>query len=438
VSVSRLLVDVVGSSHVITDRALAAAFGRDWTGRWAVTPQAVVRPGTADEVAEVVRLCADSGVPLVVQGGNTGLVGGSVPATEDSIVLSTGRLAAHGEVDPVRRQVTVGAGTTIAEVHELVAPHGLTYGVDLASRDSATVGGTVATNAGGVRVVRFGETRRNVAGVEAVLADGSVVNRLQGLPKDSAGYDLPSLLVGSEGTLAVVTAVRLLLRDALPADRVTALVGVPTLAHALELVSTAAPRDELLAAEYVDDTGMRLVCETAALPHPLRDRWPFYLLLETVSTPLLPDDCDAAVDRRLWQYRERQPEAAASQGVVHALDVALPLDQLDTFVSHLLSLVSPHRVFTFGHLVEGNVHVQVHGPPPEDDSADAVVLEVVTGLGGSISSEHGVGRAKVRYLPLCRSSAELRAMRRVKSALDPGGILNPGVLFGDESRVLTP
>jgi FAD/FMN-containing dehydrogenase len=425
----RALSRVVGSEHVLSDPAVMASFGTDWTGRWSAMPLAVVRPASTAEVAEVVRTCADHRLAVVPQGGNTGLVGASIPGRPGQVVVSTRRLTECGPIDVVQRQVTVGGGTTVAQIHDLVAPAGLMYGVDLASRDSATIGGTVATNAGGVRVVRFGDTRRNVVGVQAVLADGSVVDRLEGLPKDSAGYDLSGLLVGSEGTLGVITAVRLALYDALPEERVTTLVGVPTLESAVEVLSSASPDAPLLAAEYFDDTGMRLVCGAAALPHPLGDRWPFYLLLETYTEPRLRDDADAAVDRRLWEYRERQPEAAASLGHLHALDIALPLAALDSFVMHLPDLVAPHRVYTFGHLSEGNLHVQISGPAPDDESVDALVLEVVAGMGGSISSEHGIGRAKARYLHLCRSGAERSAMLGVKCAFDPTNVLNPGVLF---------
>ena len=421
---------IVGADHVLTEPSLVASFARDWTGRWTSQPLAVVRPGTTDEVAAVVKRCAEAGTPVVVQGGNTGLVGGSIPTVSNAVVLSTQRLADLDDVDVTRQQVTVGAGTTLADLHRHAAACGLTYGVDLAARDSATIGGTVATNAGGVRVVHFGDTRSHVLGVEAVLPNGAVMSHLSGLPKDSAGYDISRLLVGSEGTLGVITAVRVQLRPALPDSRSTALVGVPSLGAALHLVSDAAPsRDQVLAVEYFDDTGMRLVCETASLAHPLRDRWPYYLLVETAGEPRLAADTDAAIDRRLWEFRERQPEAAASLGMIHSLDVALPLAQLDGFVSRLPDLVAPFRVFTFGHLAEGNLHIQVSGPSADDDSAAHKVLTEVARLGGSISSEHGIGRAKTGYLSLCRDRAELDAMQQIKRAIDPTGLLNPGVLF---------
>ena len=239
-----------------------------------------------------MRVCSGNETVVVPQGGNTGLVGGSIPTTSDAVVLSTSRLVEHGPVDVARRQLTVGAGMTIAALHAVAGAHGLTYGVDLAARDAATIGGTVATNAGGIRVVHFGDTASQVVGVEAVLPDGEVMSHLAGLPKDSAGYDISRLLVGSEGTLAVITAVRVQLRNALPSARTTALVGVPTLGRALELSSEAtSSREGLLACEYFDDTGMRLVCDVASLPHPLSDRWPYYLLLETAGEPQPPWRC---------------------------------------------------------------------------------------------------------------------------------------------------
>ncbi len=428
--------DAVGAEHVLTDPDITRPFGTDWTGRWSVAPLAVVRPASTEQLAATVRLCAAAGIPMVPQGGNTGLVGGSVPATYGpaAVVVSTGRLTAHSVVDQGRRQVTVGAGMTVADVHALAADVGLMYGVDLASRDSATIGGTVATNAGGVRVVRFGDTRAQVVGVEAVLADGSIVNRTNALPKDSAGYDISQLLIGSEGTLAIVTAVRVRLHDQLPADRVTALVGVSSLAEATELAHAAvANHAELLAAEYIDDAGMQLVCDVAGLPQPVTDRWPYYLLIETTRTPYLPEDADAAVDRRLWSYRERQSEAASTLGTGHSLDIALPGDQLDDFLARLPRLVTPHHVFTFGHLLEGNVHIQVNGPEPTDHGPTDAVLTAVTERGGSISSEHGVGRDKPAYLHLSRDLAEISAMRAIKDAVDPRHLMNPGVLFTTET-----
>jgi FAD/FMN-containing dehydrogenase len=202
----------------------------------------------------------------------------------------------------------------------------------------------------------------------------------------------------------------------------------------MTLIAIAAPsRDELIAAEYIDDVGMQLVCQVAGLAHPLAQRWPYYLLCETAGTPNLPDSVDAAIDRRLWAYRERQSEAAATLATGQSFDVALRPSDLDAFTTGLPALVHPHRVLTFGHLAEGNVHIHVSGPAPDDPGPADAVLGAVANVGGSISSEHGVGRAKPQYLPFSRASAEIAAMRAIKQALDPRGLLNPGVLFTVDS-----
>lgn len=417
--------DVVGREHAFDDPDLLRTFSRDWTGRWECMPQLVVRPASTEQVSDVVRICRDANTCVVTQGGNTGLVGGSVPTRAGSVLLSTARLQRLDPIDESARQVTVGAGVTIAQLHAHAATAGLDYGVDLAARDSATVGGTIATNAGGVRVVAHGDTRSQVLGVEAVLADGSVISHLVGLPKDSAGYDICRLLVGSEGTLAIVTAARLRLVRPLPAERQTVLVGVFSVDDALALLDQA----DLLAAEFVAGSAMDLVCQVTGLVHPLRVRWPLYVLIETSTLPSLPSDADAVFDRRVWAYRERQTEAVSTFGVVHKLDVSVPLASLDACLARLPELAKPYDCYVFGHLAEGNVHIEIVGPSADDETADARVLQTVADLGGSISAEHGIGRAKVEYLPLSRSSGELAAMAAIKKAFDPGGLLNPGVLF---------
>lgn len=419
------LVEVVGPTQVVTDPERLVGYGTDWTGRWSVAPRAVARPASTAEVSAVLGVCARHGVGVVPQGGNTGLVGGSVPSREGLLVLTTSRLVGLGPVDPVSRQVTAGAGVTVAALRAHVAAAGLDYGVDLASRDSATVGGTLATNAGGVRVVRHGDTRAQVRGIEAVLADGTVVEHLAGLPKDSAGYDLGSLLVGSEGTLAVITAARLRLVPPLPADRVTCLVGVGSVDEALALLD----QEGLLAAELMTGAALDLVCRALTLPFPMPSRGPLFLLLETEHAPRLRDGLDVVVDRRLWTYRERLTEAVATLGTVHKLDVAVPVARLGELLDRLPAAVAPYDSYVFGHVAEGNMHVEVVGAPPDDDGPDERVLRLVAELGGTISAEHGVGSAKARWLALSRSAADIAWMRRVKGALDPDGRLNPGVLF---------
>jgi FAD/FMN-containing dehydrogenase len=434
VSLESDLREALGAQHAITDPELTTPYGTDWTGRWSAPVRVVARPANAAGVVAVVRAARTHGVPIVTQGGNTGLVGGSVPRPgQDAVVLCTTRIETIGDVDPRSGQLTAGAGATLASVQQQAREARRTYGVDLAARDSATIGGTVASNAGGVRVCRYGDTRHQVIGVEAVLADGSVVSRLGGLAKDSTGYDLSGLLVGSEGTLGVVTAVRLSTHPATTQGTV-ALVGCRDVDEALaHLADNPAP----WAAEVMFADGVDLVRRVADLPAPLARDWPVLLLLETADLPILPDDADAAVDPRLWEYRERHTEALATLAtelsIPHKMDVALPLDRLGAFLAELPATTRPHPTYVWGHLAEGNLHVNVLNVTP-DNPVDVAVLRLAASYGGSIAAEHGVGVAKADLLHLTRSEAEIAAMRAVKRALDPDGLLNPGVLLPQEPR----
>ena len=370
------------------------------------------------------------------------------------MVVSLVRLGRLDPVDPVAAQVTVGAGVTLAALQRHVAASGtgLAFGVDLAARDSATIGGMVATNAGGIHVIRYGGMRHQVAGLEVVLADGQVVERLGGLVKDNSGYDLPGLLTGSEGTLGIVTAICLRLVPA-PATRVTALIGLADTFSAVELV-TALTRSvtSLEAAELFYQEGLDLVCRSTGLLSPLAGPWGAYLLVEcagadeTVIDELgqcladhgLADDATAvAADRtgrdRLWALRERHTEVVNRLGVPHKLDISLPRASLAPFVPAVADAVAASApgatLVVWGHAGDGNLHVNVIGPAPDDLSADDAVFRLVAKMGGSISAEHGIGRAKVPWLHLTRSEADIGAMRAIKHALDPAGLFNPGVLL---------
>ena len=432
---------VVGDVNLLTADDLRAGYEVDFTGRYRGEAPAVVRPGTAAECAAVITLCADAGVAVVPQGGNTGLVGGSVPLAGE-VVVSTRRLTDIGPVDRLAGQVTVGAGVTLADAQSAAASAGLSLGIDLAARDSATIGGMVATNAGGTAYVRHGGMRAQVAGVEAVLGDGSLVAHLGGLAKDNTGYDLAGLLCGSEGTLGIITAVRLRLVSP-PRRLVTALAGVDGVGGALDAV--AALRDAgvaLEAAEIVLGAAMDLVCRVTGRRSPVAPA-PAYLLVEwdgepewLAAVPALADAVvveDAGRRQELWAYRDLQTEAVMSLGVPHKLDVSLPASAMAAFVERLPAVVervAPAAVTSvFGHVADGNLHVNVVGPPADDFAADDAVLRLVASLGGSISAEHGVGTAKKQWLHLVRSEAEIAAFRRIKSALDPTGILNPNCLL---------
>lgn len=442
----------VGPDHVVTDPDLVSSYVTDWTRRFSGPAAAVARPASTAEVAAVVAVCAYHDAVIVPQGGNTGLVGGSVPRAQShrtQVVLSLARLNQLAPVDLTAAQVTVGAGVTIADLHAHAADAGFSYGVDLAARASATVGGTIATNAGGIRVVRHGATREQVAGIEAVLADGSIISRLSGLTKDNVGYDLPGLLVGSEGTLAVVTRARMRLVKE-PEHRVVALLAIGSVADAVAgYMRLRDYLDVIEAVEYIEHPGVELVVETGAR-RPFAADHPAYLLVEvagrTDPTPALaeavadaPEIRDAAVARdkpnreQLWRLREGHTVAIGRLGVPHKLDVALPLAELASFRSQLDAAVEAAapgaRTVVFGHVGDGNLHVNVVGPAPDDDAVDAAVFSLVAAHRGSISAEHGIGVHKAPYVSLGRNDADVAAMRALKQAFDPQGVLNPGVLF---------
>ena len=454
---------VVGEDQVLTDPDLIAGYLVDWTGRWSGPAFAVVRPGSTDEVAAVVRACADAGVPVLPQGGNTGLVGASVPAGEPGplgppVVVSTRRLTRMDPVDTVSGQVTVGAGVTLGDVQRHARLAGWEYGVDLAARDSATIGGTVATNAGGIHVIAYGMTRAQVMGIEAVLPDGSVVSHLAGLPKDNTGYDLAGLFTGSEGTLGVITSVRLRLHRP-HAGTTVALVGVATYDEGLALLHAAPhPGTPLIAAEITDATGMDLAMRVSGLPWPLAERHPLVLLLEVAdggtgdgfdADALDGRDVvvgiDAAERARLWSYRELQSEAFSSYateqtgGAAHKLDVSVPLVHLAACSDEIRRRMDAYPGIlafgVFGHLGDGNIHVEIVGPPADDAEVDRLVLDAIGGFGGSVSAEHGIGRAKASYLAVSRSPEEIAVMRGIKAAIDPQGIMSPGVLFASPPRL---
>jgi FAD/FMN-containing dehydrogenase len=444
----------VGDSHVLADSDLRASYETDWTRRWHGEALAVARPGSADEVRAVVHACADAGAALVPQGGNTGLVGGSVPresSERPQVVLSTTRLRDIEAVDATAGEVTVAAGVTLGTLQAQVRAAGFDFAVDLGARDTATIGGMMATNAGGMQVLRHGPMRAQLIGVEAVLADGSVIRRLPGLVKDNTGYHLPSLLAGSEGTLAVVTRARLRLVP-LRTRRATALCAVEDAGAAIALMTALRGQlPDLLAAELFFDEGMALVLAHAGGERPFPQPHPAYLLVEVDGTsdrtPELVDalestgellrDAVLASDRsareRLWRLRERHTEAVNAAAVPHKLDVAVPIAGLAAFVDAVreaIAEVAPDAsVYLYGHAGDGNLHVNVVGPPPNDESVDDAILDLAIRHGGTISAEHGIGVAKVAWLERDRGAADVAAMRAIKRALDPGGLLNPGVLL---------
>jgi FAD/FMN-containing dehydrogenase len=441
------LAAVVGPDNVLVDRQLKPSYELDFTGKFRGEALAVVRPGSIGEVGEVLRLCAGAGAAVVPQGGHSGLVGGGTPR-DGEVVLSLRRLDRIEELDPDAAQVTVGAGVILENLQAHVRERGFDFGVDHAGRGSATLGGMAATNAGGPYAIRYGSMRAQVAGAEAVLADGRVVSRLAGLEKDNAGLDLTGLLVGSEGTLAVITRLRLRLVPLLPA-RVTALAAVPDLERGLELLRRLrleAP--SLHAVDYFHAHGLGRVCERHGLSLPFRTDDEVYLVVECAArddpseelaaVAELAGETAVATDERgraaLWAYRELQNETLTALGVPHKLDVSVPVSRVPAFerdvAAAVAELVPGAELFLYGHLGDGNVHVNVVGPPVADTRIDEAVLRLVARHGGSIAAEHGVGLAKTEWLALSRSEDEIAVLRDLKRALDPGNLLNPGRVLG--------
>lgn len=464
-SVERMLGGIVGAHHLLVHRDLLSSYEVDWTGYYRGVARAVVRPGTTEEVAACLRICSTERIPVVVQGGNTGLVGGSVPDdTGESVILSTSRLRSIGAVDGIARQVTVDAGVPLSALQAALSGSGLAFGVDLAPRDSATLGGMAATNAGGIHVLRHGSMRSQIAGLEAVLSSGAVLSHLDGLTKDNTGYDLDGLLCGSEGTLAALTRLRLRLVP-VPAHRTTALLaweGLDPMVAALATLRLALTGIEV--AEYMVRAGVDLVRSQFGVSDPFRSPYPAYLLIE-VAGPVpvtehlaevagaLPGLCDAAIPTStahrddLLALRELHTAALAAVGPPRKYDVTVPLGHLRRFVDAAAAVVgqwvgSGARVHHFGHLGDGNVHVNVLGTGGLDshqlERLDGAIYKLVTEVGGSISAEHGIGRAKRPWLHLARSPDELAAFRAIKDALDPTGILNPDVILESHPRDVRP
>jgi FAD/FMN-containing dehydrogenase len=449
-TIVRELAAVVGEGHVLTDASLLGGYEHDTSGRFHGRAAAVVRPANTSEVAGTLRICNAHGIPVVAQGGNTGLVGGGVPRGGE-LVVSLARLRRLEPVDRVAGRVVAGAGVTLEELQRHASEYGLAVAIDFAARAGATLGGMVATDAGGQLALRHGTMRAQVAGLEAVLIDGSVLARLSGLEKDNAGYDLSQLIIGSEGTLALVTAVsvRLIPRAR---HRVSVLFGLDSLELALALLERLRVEvGSLEAADFFEEEGLRLVRAYRSLPEPLGREHPAYLIVDcagegdplpalerTVEDAGLAHEVAAAESTAeraaLWSYRELHNEALARIGVAHKLDVSVPVAEVPRFAREVrarIGTLEPQaRVIMFGHLGDGNVHVNVlRGSGLPDDRLETAVLGLVAERGGSISAEHGVGVAKVDHLALVRTPDEIEAMRRIKLALDPGWLLNPGCVL---------
>ncbi|BBX75407.1 FAD-binding oxidoreductase [Mycobacterium shinjukuense] len=441
----RRLAGAVGSSHVITDPDVLTGRSVDLTGRYRGRASALVRPGSADEVTEVLRVCREAGAYVTVQGGRTSLVAGTVPEHDD-VLLSTERLCAVGEVDLVERRIKVGAGATLAAVQQVASAAGLVFGVDLSARDTATVGGMASTNAGGLRTVRYGNMSEQVVGLDVALPDGSLLRRHSRVRRDNTGYDLPALFVGAEGTLGVITTLDLRLHPK-PSHRVTAVCGFADLEALVDAGRVLRDADGVAALELIDGRATALAAEHLGVGAPVEGDW--LLLVELAAdhdqTERLAGllggvrlcgepavGVDTAAQQRLWRTRESVAEVLGVYGPPVKFDVSLPLAAIAEFTRDAVALVQAQRAIAvlFGHVGEGNLHLNVLGCAPEREHAlYAPMMDLISGHGGNVSSEHGVGSRKRRYLGMSREANDIAVMRAVKAALDPTGYLNAAVLF---------
>jgi FAD/FMN-containing dehydrogenase len=443
---------IVGDAHVLTAPADTAPYTRDWRKQYGAQAEAVLRPASTPQVAALVALCARERVAIVPQGGNTGLVGGSVPTgTGREVVLSLSRLNRIREIDALNDTLTAEAGCVLAEVQAAAEREERLFALSLAAEGSCQIGGTLSTNAGGVNVLRYGNAREQVLGLEVVLPDGRVWNGLRGLRKDNTGYDLKQLFLGAEGTLGVITAAVLRLHPR-PAAQATAWIGVADPEAAVSLLARlhAALGERISAFELVSRA-----CLDAVLAHdagtrdPLPGPHPWYVLADFAdagSQDALAAQVTQALGgagevrdavlaasvaqaRALWKLREAIPEAQFAN-VKH--DVSVPVSKVPVLIARagagLQAAFPGVALYAFGHIGDGNVHYNVGDEAllARRDEVNAIVFEAVAALGGSISAEHGLGQLKREAIRRHKDPIELELMRTLKRALDPEGLMNPG------------
>jgi FAD/FMN-containing dehydrogenase len=458
---------IVGDANVLVDASDQARYLTDERGRYTGRALAVVRPGATAEVAAIVRACADARVPIVPQGGNTGLVGGATPdASGDAIVLSTERMRAVRRVDPVNDTIVVEAGVPLAAVQRAAADVDRLFPLSLASEGSCTIGGNLSTNAGGTGVLRYGNARELCLGLEAVLPDGTVVANLSGLRKDNTGYRWSELLIGAEGTLGIITAATMRLFP-MPRAKLTAWAALASPRAAVDLLAMAQRHcgATLTAFELVSDFALSLVEKHfAAARSPFAERHPQAVLLEVsdhedeahahallerlladaIAAGLVIDAVvaeDIARSKTLWSLRELISEAQAAEGKNIKHDVSVPISRIADFIESTDAALAASfpgiRMVTFGHLGDGNLHYNVSPPVGLSDvrflerqaDVNRLVHDAVVAHGGSISAEHGIGQSKRAELARYKDPAELALMRAIRAAIDPHGLMNPGKIL---------
>ena len=463
---------IVGPQGLITDPRDLEPYLADWRGFYRGTAPAVVRPAGTDQVAAVVKICAETGTAIVPQGGNTGMSGAATPpAAGGGIVLQLGRMNRILGLDALNNTVTVEAGCILANIQQAARDAGRLFPLSLGAEGSCQIGGNLATNAGGINVLRYGNARDLTLGLRVVLPDGRVWDGLRGLRKDNTGYDLKQLFIGSEGTLGIITAAVLKLFP-LPRTTVTALIAAAAPAAAVELLSLLREEcgDRISAFEIISRRCVELVL--AHIPgtrEPLARAHPWYVLAELAEAGAggpLQSEFERAMERAgerglaldaaiaasgaqrgaLWRIRETIPEASRAEGLLYRHDVSIPVSRIPEFIAEAgVALESAYpgvRVICFGHLGDGNLHYNCFVPGRSRDDAAALaatdvnrtVLDVVQRFGGSFSAEHGIGQAKRGELARYKSALELEMMRMLKRTFDPGNLMNPGKVLPDDAQ----
>ena len=458
------LKSIVGTTHLLVEGDMSA-YELDWRKRTRGKALAVVRPANTPEVAAVVKACAKAGASIVAQGGNTGLVGGSIPdESGQQIVLSLQRMNTVRGIDAANLTMTVDAGCILQNLQDAAEQAGFLFPLSMAAEGSCTIGGNLATNAGGTQVVRYGNARDLCLGVEVVTAQGDVWEGLGGLRKDNTGYDLRDLFVGSEGTLGIITAATLKLYP-LPAARLTAWAAVPSMQHAVTLLGLAHKHlgAGLTGFEVMGQFALSLVAKHYPQQRvPLWQDHPYCVLLENsdhesethargqfekLLETAFENGCvlDAVVAenlsqaKQLWHIRESIPLAQAEEGLNIKHDISIAVSRIPEFVAstdaRLVAAIPGVRLVNFGHLGDGNLHYNVQAPVDGDSKAflrdkeaeiNTLVFDSVDAFGGSISAEHGIGSLKLDKLEQHKSPVALGMMRAIKQALDPQGVMNPG------------
>jgi FAD/FMN-containing dehydrogenase len=453
--------DIVGEAHLLTSAADTAPYCTDWRGRYTVDPLCVVRPATTHELSCVAQVCACAGLPMVPQGGNTGLCGGATPRTgQGEVLVSLSRLNRIRALDRANASITVEAGCKLAAVQAAARDAGLLFPLSLASEGSCEIGGNLSTNAGGVHVLRHGNAREQVLGLEVVLSDGRVWDGLRALRKDNTGYDLKHLFIGAEGTLGFISAAVLRLAP-LPAHSALAWVALDDVQCGIDLLAQLQQQagDALNAFELVGHEALSFVLRhIPGTRDPFAHAAPWYALIElTGNQPALDERLGASIElggvrdaviaqdlaqaTALWALREHISEAQRIEGFSVKHDISVPVSAIPHFIQQagdrLAAILPGVRVVVFGHAGDGNLHYNLSFPQAEDNarlladaaSASAIVYDIVRSLSGSISAEHGIGQLKPQVLAQSKSAVEIDLMRVLKRALDPQGLMNPGKLL---------